>query len=317
MNIWGLITFTNILLVLAVCMIVGSIIFLFGHYIVNIIKFMPLQFIEIILYFGLSLLICKSPELFGSELAFIWGFLFAFCLTGTTLITGVRSQIGDLHWFNFVNTIIHGIVGTYLKSTLICATSVMFFMFLIGFQFRFGQGYLSFGFGKKDVIPTAALTSGITTCMGIIVKINISSTHLTPGSIYLMEKAKYFIPGMLWFGPFVYFLSLLILSSELYSTKESYVPNNMITIITSVFAVLIGNLYDIDQLTGISGTFFCIFILEKYFEIIPKHCVMIAWTMLFFGTIIYMYLVHFRMEIEKYGLEEYFHLVPTIYNVTT
>lgn len=142
MNILGLITFSNIIFVLSILMIVAASIWLFGIYFVAIIAILPVQTIELILYLGLGYSAYSSHVWFGPELGYIWALLFGAGLSATTLLTGVRSKSGNAFLFNFVNMMIHGLIGIHVGSTLICSVSVMFFMSLIGFQFGFGPGVL-------------------------------------------------------------------------------------------------------------------------------------------------------------------------------
>lgn len=157
------------------------------------------------------------------------------------------------------------------------------------------------------------MASGITTALGTL--LSIHSANIAAGSDILMKNAELFVPGMLWFGPFVFFISLLITSSSAYSKGPQYTNNNLITVICAVSAVLVGNLYDIPQLSGISGTVFFIFLLEKYCEFMPNRVEVWAWTTLILGIMLYLANVHYRMEFEKYGLHEYFHFTPPVYNL--
>ncbi|VBB17593.1 hypothetical protein YASMINEVIRUS_56 [Yasminevirus sp. GU-2018] len=314
-DITGLISFSNFVFVLSIMMIVSAVIWLFGIYIVAIMMIIPLQVIELLMYGFLSMAIHRSPEWFSQDVVHIWGLLFALGLTATMLITGFRIKGGNYHLFNFANMIVHGVAGVYLNSTLICATSVMFFMSLIGFSFGFTQNSLSFGYESRDLVGSATVSAGIATAIGVFLRINGSTEVALRTPFYL--SAQLFVPGLLWFGSFVFFLSLLIVSSSYYSSKQAYVSNNVMTIVLSCGAVLIGNLYNISQLSGFSGTFFCIYLLEKYCEIMPNRSEVWAWSTLLFGALLYATNIHYRAEFEQYGLHEYFHLLPPMDTVAS
>jgi hypothetical protein len=273
---------------------------LFGIYFLIIINTIPQLFIEIIMYVGLSYLIVRSPDWFR-DMSHIWGLLFTLLLTLATILTSARLQLDTMHVFYFVNMMINGFAGVYLLSTLICGVAVMWFMSLIGFQMGFGMGYISFGYGYKnqDLIPSATIIAGIVTLAGCYLK------NVNP-----ISKLKLFVPGMLWLGPFVFFVSLLILSSRMYARSNQYIINNIITIICGLGALLYGNLYNVPQLIGYSGTFVSIFLLEKYCEIVPYNSTAHAWSALCLGIILYVVNMYYRVEIEKYGIYEYFHLLP-------
>ncbi len=295
----GLLTFSNFTFVISIMMIVSAFVWLFGLYFAQIIVAMPVQLIELMLYGSLSLAIHQAPVLFG-ELAYIWGLMFALGLTATTVITGVRMKSDNLTLFNFVNMFIHGFVGVYLESQMICFVSVMFFMSLIGFNMGVSPGVVAVGYTDKEIVPSATFASAVVTLLGCYFKLHPTQTM------------DLFVPGMLWLGPFVFYVSLLIMSSSYYHEKFSpaYTNMNIITILCGVSAVYFGNVLDISQLYGFGGTFFTIFLLEKYCEIMPNNSVVWAWSTLFLGALIYMFNVHMRLEFEKNGLEKYFHVLP-------
>lgn len=288
----GLLTFSNFTFVISIMMIVSTVVWLFGLYFIQIIATMPLQLIEIALYGFLSLGIHQAPVLFGN-LAYIWGLLFAFGLTATTVLTGARTKTGNITLLDFVNMLIHGFVGVYLESKMICFVSVMFLMSLIGFNERHEE---------KNIAPSATFASAIVTFLGCYFK------------LHPIETLDLFVPGMLWLGPFVFYISLLIMSSLYYHNKFSpaYTNMNIITILCGVSAVYFGNVLDISQLYGFGGTFFTIFLLEKYCEIMPNNSIVWAWSTLFFGGLLYMFNVHMRLEFEKNGLDKYFHVFPFV-----
>lgn len=303
MDIAGVITFSNFLFVLAIAMIVMAIIWLFGLYFVVIIASIPVVVIELILYATLSLCVWSAPGLFGN-FAYIWGMLFAWGLSATTLLTGYRTNNDNTTLFYLINMFIHGVAGAHLQSSMICFSSVMFFMALIGFKFGFGVGYVVIGYDENDIIPSATLASLVVTFMGCFLKLNPIS-----------KIASLFVPGALWLGPLVFYVSLLILSSKYYPDKyntQAYVNMNVITVIAGLCAVFFGNVYDISQLYGFGGTFFTIFLLEKYIELMPNIYEVYAWSTLALGIALYMANMYFRTELENSGLDKYFHLLPAI-----
>jgi hypothetical protein len=69
-------------------------------------------------------------------------------------------------------------------------------------------------------------------------------------------------------GTFVYFLGLLIWSSKWYSREKSeYATLQPITIASGMIALYLGAVGQISQLQGIGGTFFFLYVIEKYFEL--------------------------------------------------
>jgi len=321
LDITGVLTFSNFLLVISIVLMFSAFVWLFGIYFATIVLLMPAEMIEVVLYSGLSYALYKTQEFFGSELGYIWGLFFALGLTTTTIITGIRTKGDNIQLFNFANMVIHAVAGIYLKSSLISAVSILFLMGLIGFQIGIGPGFVTVGYKEKDVIATATVVSGIITLIGTYFSIELaSSISLSP----FLNNVKLFLPGMLWFGPFVFFLSMLIVSSSSYcgvrynhksENYNTYVNNNIMTIVLSLSAVLCGNLYGISQLSGYSGTFFVLYIFQKYFEVMPNNKETWAWTTLFLGALLYMINVYYRTEIEMYGIHQYFNILPPIHGV--
>lgn len=305
----------DILSVLSILMIIGAGSWLFGIYVISIFFILPIQIIEFILYVSLGYSAYSSPDWFGSELGYIWALIFGAGLSATTILTRYRLKSGNVFLFNLINMLIHGAIGLHLRSTLICGVAVMFFMSLIGFSI----GYKS---NDHEIISSATFASGITTVLGTT--IHIYSANIIADSDPFIKNAELFIPGMLWFGPFVFFVTMIIASSHVYCNRHRrhddsfnnvrYCVNNIMTIICTISAVLIGNHYNIPQLFGICGTVFFIFLLEKFCEIASDR-ELLAWTLFLSGIMLCLIDVHYRTEFEKYRFYDYFHLTPPLYHL--
>lgn len=340
LDITGLITFSNFVSIISIMMIVGAIVWLFGTYFVQIALHVPLATLELMLYMSLSYAIYMTPSIFSNDNSYMWGLFFALGLTATTLLTAARSNSGNKQLFLLINMLIHAIAGIYLESSLIAAVSVIFLMNFIGFHMEIGPGFVLLGYDEQDYVASATITSGLVTALGTFLKIksDVMNQLFTPVTLFTqnceLTSCHLFVPGMLWFGSFVFFLSLLIVSSSLYckginrthkgnSRSDScaspffshpndvYFINNIITIILSLVAILLGNLFNISQLSGFSGTFFILYIFTKYFEVMPKNREVWAWTTLLIGIVLYIVNVYYRAEFEKYGIHNYFQLFPT------
>jgi hypothetical protein len=81
--------------------------------------------------------------------------------------------------------------------------------------------------------------------------------------------------GMLWFGTFVYFIGLLIISTEPYTTygskkqdtRSRYWRCQALALLSGFGAMYFGTMYNIPQLQGISGTVMVIYFLTKLWEV--------------------------------------------------
>jgi hypothetical protein len=75
-----------------------------------------------------------------------------------------------------------------------------------------------------------------------------------------------FLPGMIWMGSFVGYLGLLIASTRWYDGQR-WVWRQVITIVAGVGALALGSILQIPELQKIGGTFFCLYLIEKPWEI--------------------------------------------------
>lgn len=309
-NNLGYISFSNVMFVLSILMIILGTIWLCGIHMINILKLIQLQTLEILLYAGFIFLIYHTPHWFGS-LAYIWGLLFALGLSATTLISSTirHSATTSIEYLLITNIAIHSITGIYLQSPQICGIAVVFFMNLIGFRIGFGPGYWAFGYDEHDnsIIYSATYASGLVLGLGAMIRIN----GLGANPSIAMKNAELFVPGALWIGPFVFFTSLLIISSLRFDKSQynrRYINNNIFAIACYIFALYIGNIYSINQLSGYAGTIFVLYLMEKYIEIMPNRSEVWASSILALGIILYIVNIHYRMEIERTGLYDYFHI---------
>jgi hypothetical protein len=97
----------------------------------------------------------------------------------------------------------------------------------------------------------------------------------------------YFRYGALFMGTFVYYLGLLILASRYYNARRgNYALMQAVTIVSGIAAFYLGATLDIGPLLGIGGTFFVLYLLEKYTEL-PWHNIGWAWSLLGFALLLY------------------------------
>lgn len=97
------------------------------------------EYIEKILYYGLTFVIIISPKLFGPIIGSIWCVLFGIGLSCTTIITAHRYISGDVQMFILSNILIHtfasmylGIMGMFYGSMVLTMFSFMLIIILIG-----------------------------------------------------------------------------------------------------------------------------------------------------------------------------------------
>jgi hypothetical protein len=134
------------------------------------------------------------------------------------------------------------------------------------------------GFRDKQVIPRAMVTSVFLLVIYFIMQ----------NSAVAAPYFTIFSKGIVYMATFVYFIGLLITSSRYYLSKNdpSYLWMQLLTIVSGVAAMYVGSVFDAPELRGVGGTFFFLYILEKYAEIprITKHW---AWGTFGFGLLLY------------------------------
>lgn len=90
------------------------------------------------------------------------------------------------------------------------------------------------------------------------------------------SAAHLFESGALWMGSFVGYLGLLIASSRWYDGHKNYILKQVVVLMAGVGALFFGSVFGISELQKIGGTFFVLWMVEKFLEIPAKslvgHC---------------------------------------------
>ncbi len=97
-----------------------------------------------------------------------------------------------------------------------------------------------------------------------------------------------FAPGVYVMGTLAYFVGVLIVSSRFYAdTRRRWLQMQALAIISGVVALFIGSVWQIEAIQGIGGTFFFLYLIERYLEI-PGLGKRWAWALLGLGILLYM-----------------------------
>ena len=249
----GLLTFVNIMWMLAIILGVVCFVILFGRFLMHI----PPEFYEFVGY-GLSIaLVCWGNTL-GAGVAEYVTFSGSLLFVGLMYVTTRVHKI-DLNeaMFFSVATIALAISAVMTMNPITGFAAVITFMCEIGFM----GALIPFGYviGFKD---GSALSRG--TSAGFIVLIFYTGlTALGHHSMYF----DLFRTGALWMGSFVGYLGLLIASSRWHTNRQAYPIMQIITIVAGSAALFFGSVYGISELQKIGGTFFVLYIIEKFTEI--------------------------------------------------
>lgn len=151
----------------------------------------------------------------------------------------------------------------------------------LGFSVITVPGCIAMGWTEKDAVPRSTLSS--------LVLLTLFVSPAVMGAA-VPETLRVFERGCIFMGAFVYYLGLLVMSSKWYSNNKQrqgrYWLMQAITVASGIAAFYFGSSFHIPALLGIGGTFFTIYLLEKYYEI-PWKGVGWAWSLL--GVALAMY----------------------------
>lgn len=274
----GVITFANIVGVTAAFLLVIAIGWL-----------MRLYLLTFILWLGPSL-----------HQAFIYLFSIVLILLGTqvapeyqnlVILPGCLGIMGGLFYSlsyfdpqNWIPALIlaiaWGIVAWCYGSQVVGFISVLAFFAAIGFSAMLWPGVIAVGFTDEDATARGTITAFLFTVVHVL-------SYMLPFPSWYAT----FAPGVAFIGIFVYFLGLLIVSSKHYLRDHgNYLLMQIVTIVSGVAALYFGSTLGITMLLGIGGTFFYIYIFEKYYEI-PWRGAGWAWSLLGLSGMLYAFAV--------------------------
>lgn len=135
-------------------------------------------------------------------------------------------------------------------GVLACLAFITFF----GFQLIAGPLTLIIGFDSADRAGQGTFAAGCLMIFGIVLTQN-----------YLPSSIDVFQIGALFTGTFVYFLGMVILSSK-WLARENYWIKNIITFASGLASIWVATSLELGVVNAISGTFFVIFLIDKYVE---------------------------------------------------
>lgn len=311
----GFFSFVNIILVLAALMLTIAVVWLFGIYFLALILAVPPKVWEVISY-----AVCAGLIYMGSQTdpstQMLWVLPGCFGLVGALTLNrfnwwGGKDYHG--HWDAFssekyfpqfasmILMVAWGVTALQFNSQLLGFMSVGACMSLLGFACGMFPGVVYIGFTDEAVVPRATFAAF---CMGAIYTV----LHATGQS---SQFRTVFEVGLSWWGFFVFYLGMLIMSSKWYSYESGgfrvrqvnlgkYALLNVLTLLAGVSALYLGSVYHIGFLLGIGGTFFSLYLMEKWFEI-PWKGAGWAWSMLGFSVFLY-YFVSFAKQNPDYFL---------------
>jgi hypothetical protein len=287
-----------VILVIAVIITVTALIMLFGHYLLFLVLIVPKQ-VWNIAFWGLSCSLAFWSKTFGDNSLLIaipatFGMIGASCLSQYIYFKDrSRNELG-FKILSIVLALVWGATAIHINSHFIGFMAVSAMISFLGFSFSVIPGIVSIGFREDDLIPRVTFASGAIFGLHILLMITGSTA----------QSFEVFREGMSGLGAFVFYLGLLIMSSKWYnySNREigglwrfridlrKYLLLQIPILVAGVFALWFGSVYQAPSLLSIGGTFFCLYIIEKYYEI-PWKGIGYAWSTLGLGLMLYCFSV--------------------------
>ncbi|MGK7875503.1 MAG: hypothetical protein AB4426_20040 [Xenococcaceae cyanobacterium] len=293
-NISGFFTFVNIVWTLAAILLAIALAWLTWLYLIPILKLIPAFVYEILIYWACLVFIVGGHWFAKGIDEFI-------ALPGCLGLIGALGLTNKLHekalakvYFSedskprinpyslniFILFIFWSVTAVVYQSSLIGFMAVIALEAFLGFSVIVMPLCYAIGFSNKEVIPRAMSASLL--LLVFYVCVQITEVELPYIGI--------FSTGVLFMGSFVYFIGTLIVSTKWYDMPfnlNRYIGLQVLTIVSGVLALYVGSVWNILLLQRIGGTFFFLYLIEKYFEL-PWQKEAWAWATLGFAIILYL-----------------------------
>lgn len=258
---------------------------------------------ESIAYLALCGLVYESPVYCGAH-SHLCGLLFVCAISGTTLFSAFRHAAVCKNYSGLLllNSFIHGVVGVWVLSSSICFLAVLLLLAGLGLLNGLYSPRLGIRFILSSLISSALVTT-------------VASSYLVLSRNCCSSPALgLFIPGALYLGPSVLYLSLLILSSPFYTDRRLLVRMNIAVLSCVAAGVYHAEIFDLHGVSGLAGTFFILYFLDKGAYLLPYNPTAWAWSTLAVGIVVYLVSHHGVTHLRATGLDKYFFLLPPLQN---
>jgi hypothetical protein len=269
----GKIRVENFITIGSVIIGIAGFYFFFGGILVEILKQIGGLLLVIVENIRQLLLLVPIPvyELgfCGMGAYFMFGFnTLALQLVGAAIFL---SSLGTLHgikdWNHFgrvekpeefvagASWIVYSFASVYTQSIALGVLASLAFVIFFGFRILSGPLWIALGFEEKNKLAPGTFAAGILTAFGVLIRFDFF-----PDYIDVLQT------GALFSGTIVYFIGLVILSSKWVAKNGNYWPMQALTVVSGLAAVWLGAFIESGLLTGVGGTLFVFYLLQKYVE---------------------------------------------------
>lgn len=207
----------------------------------------------------------------------VWGvslwFLFAppmhwLLFLGAIGIVGALQLTGALHNLksspataSAICMVLWGISAGVHHDGVLAIMTVLALESLVGFQVAVGGLCVAMGFETREETARATVGSLVLILAGVVLHQGWFVGPLAP-------TLNLFTQPLLFVGCFVYFLGLLILAAKWWTESENYWLMQVLMVVSALGMIFFSGNLDLPYVTGIAGTFFAVYLGEKYAELV-------------------------------------------------
>jgi hypothetical protein len=290
----GIFTLVNLIWLASVVLVVGATSWIFLLHLLPLIIGMPIELLELSLYgvdalllYGAHEYAVDTPHALAPVFLALTACMAMPCLYALTLSRHFKKT--DNAWLAFqvgswLFSAVWSAVALWFDSQLIGFLAVVALFVALGFIFIPLPFVYLIGFGKRDMIPRS---------MGVAFCFLSAYIYLAFNDAMWSSSAvpRVFRPGITGMGTFVFFLGGIIVSSRYYHGNDvdvaHYIWVNLFVCACGMCCVALGSMVpELYLLKSVGGTFFVLFLLEKYIEI-PWRNAGWVWAALLLGVLLY------------------------------
>ncbi|HLP09282.1 MAG TPA: hypothetical protein VK178_14040 [Opitutaceae bacterium] len=281
----GWFTFAHVLWTIGAVIVVAASGFLARHYLGRLLLRVPPWAWETGFY-----ALCGAGVLAGAIMPA--GFRLAPVLPGCLGLVAVlayscqRHRLSCEQWAPWLFAVVWGGAAAGYGSETLGFLAVGAVLTGLGFAAGMIPGLVMIGFRDRAAVPRATIAAGVLLAAHVALHCaGVAADWLKP-----------FRAGMGFLGAFVLLLGLLILASRRYDGRRwagrrfwsRYAAIQVVTCVVGVATIYFGSVHGVPHLLGLGGTFFCLFLLEKYYDL-PWRGIGWAWSLFGAGGLLYLF----------------------------
>lgn len=278
----GYVTWLNILKVFAIVIGATCFAFLFGKSVIRLVmlfKHIPVTAWEApgyVIAAGLLMAGFLPDPTLASWMVPLGCILLAGLLPLSAKLHGIKPN--ETRYF-FLMTVVTGVAAYYYGEPVTGFMTVMAFMALVGFSVVVTPLSYAIGFHDDEALNKAGGAALLITILLVLERV------YAPQGIVQLDVYR---TGMLWLGPFVFALALLISANRWYveSKNHSFLAMQLLAVVSYVAMITIGSLLHIDALLNVGTGFLILYVLEKPTEVRHENAVSLAITGLVLSLIV-------------------------------